>query len=66
MLFRSPHLNSEINVPGKALVWISLEVSIIKDNWNNFQNKKILAGEKITNEMYEKFISEDKTRLKSD
>ena len=61
-----PHLNSEINVPGKALVWISLEVSIIKDNWNNFQNKKIQAGEKITNEMYEKFISEEKTRLKSD
>ena len=46
-------------MPGKELFWITLEVSIIKDNWNNFQNKKIQAGEKITNEMFEKFISEE-------
>ena len=60
-----PHLPTVINVPGKCLVGISLEISILKDNWSNFQNKKNQQGEKITNEMFEKFILKEKTRFKN-
>ena len=51
-----PHLPNLINVSGKCLVGITLEVSILKDNWCNYQNKKNQQGEKITIEMFEKFI----------